>query len=50
MYGRHSFRKATLAQVYEHARWLRRRSGEAIDVLYREWGMRHLIRLTLYYM
>jgi hypothetical protein len=48
IYGQHCFRKPTLDQVYEHACWRRRRSREAIDVLYREWGVRHLIRLTLY--
>ena len=34
-----SFRKATQAQVYEHARWHRKRSSEAIDVMYRQWTL-----------
>jgi hypothetical protein len=50
VFGRHRFRKATLAQIYEHARWRRKRSGESIDVLYREWTLREFIRLTLYSM
>jgi hypothetical protein len=50
VYGRRRFKKATSTQVYEHARWRRRRSGEAIDVAYREWTSRDKIKLTLHSM
>lgn len=39
--------RASLVQVYEHARWRRRRSGEAIDVMYREWTLADRVLLTL---
>ena len=42
------FRKATEAQVYEHARWRRRRSGEKIDVIYRDWPLVERLMITLY--
>ena len=42
------YRKASKDQVYEHARWKRRRSGEDIDVAYREWTLSDRIQLTLY--
>jgi hypothetical protein len=42
------FRKATEAQVYEHARWRRRRSGEKIDVIYRDWPLVDRLMITLY--
>ena len=44
----HRFRRATDTQVYEHARWRRKRSGEKIDVIYREWPLIDRIQLTLY--
>jgi hypothetical protein len=44
------FRKATKTQVYEHARWRRRRSSEDIDIMYREWTLRDRIKITLYSM
>jgi hypothetical protein len=50
VFGDHRFRKATLSQVYEHARWRRKGSGKAIDVIYREWTLRDFIRITLYSM
>jgi hypothetical protein len=50
IYGRHRLKKATLDQVYEHARWRRKRSGKAIDKIYREWTIRDRIKLTLYSM
>ena len=40
--------KATLAQVYEHGRWRRRRTGEHIDVMYREWSLRDRLLITFY--
>ena len=40
-------RKATHVQVYEHARWRLKRSGEAVDVLYREWTLYERLRITL---
>jgi hypothetical protein len=43
-------RRATEAQVYEHGRWRRQRSGEKIDVMYREWLTRDRIKITLYSM
>jgi hypothetical protein len=42
------YRRATEAEIYEHARWRRRRQSEAIDVIYREWGLRDRVKLTLY--
>jgi hypothetical protein len=47
---RFRFRKATEAQVYEHGRWRRRRSGEKIDVIYRDWPVLDRIKITLYSM
>jgi hypothetical protein len=47
-FGLHRFKKATQVQVYEHARWRRRRSSEAIDAIYREWNPIDRIQLTLY--
>jgi len=40
-------RKASQSEVYEHARWRRSRSGEAIDVAYREWTLRDRVKITL---
>jgi len=40
-------RKASHSEVYEHARWRRRRTGEAIDVAYREWTLRDRVKITL---
>ena len=42
------FPKATDAQVYEHGRWRKRRSGHPIDVLYREWLIRDRVLITFY--
>lgn len=42
------FKRATEAQVYEHARWRRRRSGEKIDVIYRDWPLIDRLMITLY--
>lgn len=41
------YRKATKDEVYEHARWLRKRQSEAIDIMYRQWTLRDRIKLTL---
>ena len=41
-------RKASKAQVYEHARWMMKRSSEEIDVLYREWTLHDRLCLTLH--
>jgi hypothetical protein len=46
-FGHHRFKKATHAQVYEHARWRYRRSSEAMDVIYREWNPVDRIKITL---
>lgn len=46
--GGYYFSKATKDQVYEHARWERKRSGEQVDVIYREWTIRDRIKITLY--
>ena len=43
-----AFRRATDAQVYEHARWRRHRNGQPIDVLYREWSLRDRVLITFY--
>jgi hypothetical protein len=40
-------RRAAEAQVHEHGRWRRQRSGEKIDVMCREWLIRDRIKLTL---
>ena len=50
IYGRHRFKKALKTQVYEHGRWRNRRSGEDIDVIYREWTLLEKIQITLYSM
>jgi hypothetical protein len=50
LYGRHRLKKATNDQVYEHARWRRKRAGEAIDKIYRKWTIRDRIKITLYCM
>jgi hypothetical protein len=42
------YRRATQAEIYEHARRRRKRESEAIDVIYREWGLRDCVKLTLY--
>ena len=44
---KNTHRKATDVQVYEHGRWRHRRSGEKIDVVYREWTLADRVRLTL---
>lgn len=46
-FGNARLRRATPDEVYEHARWRRRRSGEAIDKLYQEWTVRDKLRITL---
>jgi hypothetical protein len=46
--ARYRFRKASDSQIYEHARWRRKRSGEKIDILYREWPLIDRVRITLY--
>jgi hypothetical protein len=50
IYGHNRLKKATSDQVYEHARWRRKRSGESIDKIYRDWTIRDRIKLTLYCM
>jgi hypothetical protein len=45
--SQHRFRKASQDQVYEHARWRRRRSSEAIDKQYDDWTEADRIALTL---
>ena len=47
IFGNARLRRATQDEIYEHARWRRRRSGESIDKLYQEWTVRDKIRLTL---
>jgi hypothetical protein len=49
-FGRHRLRRATKDEVYEHGRWRRRRSGEAIDKMYQSWPLRDRLKLTLYCM
>jgi hypothetical protein len=44
------YRRATEAQVYEHGRWRRQRSGEKVDVMYCKWLIRDRIKTTLYSM
>lgn len=39
-------RRATETQVYEHARWTRRRGGEPVDVQYRDWDYADRIEIT----
>jgi hypothetical protein len=41
-------RSATPDQVYEHGRWRRKRSTEAIDKQYDEWTVQDRIQITLY--
>ena len=43
-------RKATPMEVYEHARWQRRRDGEPIDIMYQQWDVYDRIQLTLFCM
>lgn len=50
IYGARRFRKASETQSYEHARWRRKRNGEAIDVIYRQWTILDRISITLYSM
>ena len=40
--------KANTTQIYEHGRWRRRRTGEHIDVMYREWSLRDRLLITFY--
>lgn len=40
-------RKATPMEVYEHARWQRRRTSEPIDIMYQHWDVYDRIQLTL---
>ena len=48
IYGCHCFKKALKThQVYKHGRWRKRRSGEDIDVIYREWTLLEKIQITL---
>lgn len=47
IFGKARLRRATQDEVYEHARWRRRRSGESIDKLYQEWTVRVKLRITL---
>ena len=42
------FKRANADQIYEHARWLRKRSSEKIDVMYREWLIVDRIMITLW--
>ena len=46
--GKSGTRQATKDQVYEHGRWCRRRSAEAIDKQYDEWTLEDRIRITLF--
>jgi len=48
--GRHKGPKASMTQVYEHARWTRTRSGEQIDVIYRQWPLYERLKITLFNM
>lgn len=50
VFGRHRLKKATSDQVYEHACWRRKRAGEAVDKIYRDWTIRNRIKITLYCM
>lgn len=40
-------RLATLDEIYEHARWMRKRSGEAVDLLYKELPLYDRLAITL---
>ena len=39
--------RANKIQIYEHARWSRSRSGEQIDVQYRQWPLKQRLDITL---
>lgn len=39
-------RKATPEEVYEHARWRRRRNNEAIDKIYQQWSPHDRLAIT----
>jgi hypothetical protein len=39
-------RKATLAKIYEHARWARTGTGEEMHIHYQEWDLDQRICLT----
>lgn len=43
-----SFKVAKLDQVYEHGRWRKRRSSEAIDKQYSEWSYAERLYITLF--
>jgi hypothetical protein len=43
-------RRASTTEVYEHARWRRKRSGEKVDVIYQEWDYEDRVQLTLFCM
>ena len=47
---KNTHRRATEVQVYEHGRWRHRRSGERIDVVYRDWTLADRVQLTLFCM
>lgn len=40
-------RLATLDEIYEHARWRRKRSGEAVDLLYKDLPLYDRLAITL---
>lgn len=40
-------RSATKPEMYEHARWRRKRSGEDLHVQYRDWSIRDRLNITL---
>jgi hypothetical protein len=40
-------RRATIDEIYEHARWRRSRSSEKIDVMYREWPLYDRLVITV---
>ena len=40
-------RKATAAEQYEHGRWSRKRAGEPLHIMYREWALWDRLQLTL---
>jgi len=42
-----TYRRPTKDEVYEHARWRRPRSSEAIDVMYCDWPLFDQVKLTL---
>ena len=45
--GRHHTRLASPEEIYEHARWRRKRGSEAIDVLYKELPLYDRLAITL---